>query len=69
MIMIKQTIGENAGQIWQLLNEKGEMQLTELLEISKIEESDLNRSLGWLAREDKIAFYDRNKKHMVLLKY
>jgi len=44
-------------------------QLTELLEISKIEESDLNRSLGWLAREDKIAFYDKNEKHMVLLNY
>jgi len=67
--MTKQTIGENAGQIWQLLKEKGEMQLTELLEISKIEESDLNRSLGWLAREDKIAFYDKNEKHMVLLNY
>lgn len=26
MIMIKQTIGENASQIWQLLKEKGEMQ-------------------------------------------
>jgi len=67
--MTKQTIGENAGQIWQLLKEKGEMQLAELLEISKIEESDLNRSLGWLAREDKIAFYDKNEKHMVLLNY
>ena len=67
--MIKRTIGENAGQIWQLLKEKGEMQLVELLEISKIEESDLNRSLGWLAREDKIAFYEKNKKHMVLLNY
>lgn len=67
--MTKQTIGENAGQIWQLLKEKGEMQLNELLEISKIQESDLNRSLGWLAREDKIAFYEKNKKHMVLLNY
>jgi len=67
--MTKQTIGENAGQIWQLLKEKGEMQLAELLEISKIEESDLNRSLGWLAREDKIAFYEKNEKHMVLLNY
>ena len=55
--MNNQSIGENAGYIYQLLKEKGEMQLTELLEISKIEESDLNRSLGWLAREDKIAFY------------
>lgn len=67
--MTKQTIGENAGQIWQLLKEKGEMQVAELLNISKIEESDFNRALGWLAREDKIAFYQKNKKYMVLLNY
>ena len=67
--MNNQSIGENAGYIYQLLKEKGEMQLTELLEISKIEESDLNRSLGWLAREDKIAFYEKKEKHMVLLNY
>jgi len=67
--MNNQSIGANAGQIWQLLKEKGEMQLAELLEISEIEESDFNKSLGWLAREDKISFYDKNKKHMVLLNY
>ena len=67
--MNNQSIGANAGQIWQLLKEKGEMQLAELLEISEIEESDFNKSLGWLAREDKIAFYEKNKKHMVLLNY
>ena len=67
--MLKQTIGENAGQIWQLLNQNGAMQLTELLQVSKIEETDLNLSLGWLAREGKIAFYEEEDKQMVLLIY
>lgn len=67
--MIKQTFGENAGKIWQLLNEKGEMQLAELLKISKIEDAEFNRSLGWLAREYKIFFYEKDKKEMVSLAY
>jgi len=65
--MIKQVIGENAGQIWQLLNEKGEMQLTELLKISKIEETEFNRSLGWLAREGKIGFYHEDENEIAFL--
>lgn len=65
--MLKQTIGENAGHIWQLLNENGEMQLTELLKISELEESEFNRSLGWLAREGKIGFYSDDESEIVFL--
>jgi len=65
--MLKQTIGENAGHIWRLLNEKDEMQLTELLKISEIEESEFNRSLGWLAREDKVGFYSDDENEFVFL--
>ena len=65
--MIKEIIGENAGQIWQLLNKNGEMPLTELLHASKIEETAFNMSIGWLAREGKIAFYDEDGTQMVLL--
>ncbi len=67
--MIKQVIGENAGKIWQQLDEKGEMKLTELLKISEIEESDFYMSLGWLAREGKIAFYNEAENQMILLIY
>lgn len=65
--MLKQTIGENAGHIWQLLNEEGEMQLKELLKISAIEEKEFNRSLGWLAREDKVGFYSDDENEFVFL--
>ena len=65
--MLKQTIGENAGHIWQLLNEKDEMQLTELLKISEIEETEFNQSLGWLAREDKVGFYSDDENEFVFL--
>ena len=65
--MLKQTIGENAGHIWQLLNEKREIQLSKLLEISEIEESEFNRSLGWLAREGKIGFFSDDENEIVFL--
>jgi hypothetical protein len=65
--MIKHKIGENAGQIWQQLNEKGEMQVKELLKISAIEETEFNRSLGWLAREDKVGFYSDDENEIVFL--
>ena len=65
--MLKQTIGENAGHIWQLLNEKGEIQLSKLLEISEIEENEFNRSLGWLAREGKIGFFSDDENEIVFL--
>jgi hypothetical protein len=65
--MIKQTIGENAGLIWRHLNENGEMQLVELQQISGIDEADFNRSLGWLARENKVGFYEEDGKEIVAL--
>jgi hypothetical protein len=65
--MLKQTIGENAGHIWQLLNEEGEMSLGKLLEISKVKEDEFNRSLGWLAREGKVGFYSDDEKEIVFL--
>jgi len=65
--MFKQTIGENAGHIWRILNEKDKMQLTELLKISELEESEFNRSLGWLAREDKVGFYSDDENEFVFL--
>lgn len=65
--MLKQTIGENAGHIWRLLNGKDEMQLTELLKISELEESEFNRSLGWLAREDKVGFYSDDENEFIFL--
>jgi len=67
--MLKQTIGENAGHIWRLLNEKEEMQLTELLKFSGLEESEFNRSLGWLARENKVGFYCDDENEIVFLIY
>lgn len=67
--MIKQIIGENAGLIWLLINENGEMPLDNLLNISNLNEADFYMSLGWLARENKIAFFEEKGKQKVYLVY
>ena len=56
-IMIKKEIGTNAGRIWEFLNIKGEMPITEIKKKLKLKEFDLHIALGWLAREDKIFFH------------
>lgn len=63
-------IGENAGLIWKLLNEKGALTLTaikkELKENASGEEVCL--AMGWLFREDKVEAIVKDKKTLIALK-
>ena len=53
--MITTKIGENAGLIWNAL-QGGALTLKALKKATKLKNDDLNLSLGWLAREGKVAF-------------
>lgn len=53
--MIINKIGENAGVIWNAL-QGGALTTKALKKATKLKEAELNMSLGWLAREGKIAF-------------
>jgi hypothetical protein len=46
--------GQNAGKVWELLNEKGPLSETKLINFSFLKEWQLHTALGWLARENKI---------------
>jgi hypothetical protein len=65
--MWKPIIGENAGIIWRILSEKGEVYLTELKKTTKLNDRDLFLALGWLAREGKVGFDQKNKRTSVIL--
>ncbi len=54
-IMLIEKIGENAGAIWNAL-QGGALTTKALKKATKLKEADLNLALGWLARENKIAF-------------
>ena len=53
--MLTTKIGENAGLIWQAL-QGGALTTKALAKATKLKVADMNMALGWLARENKIAF-------------
>ena len=53
-MMEKTKIGLNAGKVWRILNEKGEMSMFEMCRELGLTFEDLALAIGWLAREDKI---------------
>lgn len=57
---MKKGIGINAGILWRLLNDKGMLSLRELGENTNLNSFDLGMALGWLSRENKINFSEKN---------
>ena len=53
--MITSKIGENAGLVWNAL-QNGALAQKALKKATKLKDADLALALGWLAREGKIAF-------------
>lgn len=58
--MIKDSIGTDAGIIWQLLFATGTLSIGELEKHTGIDPLDLRLALGWLARENKVSFSQEN---------
>lgn len=65
--MEKGKIGTDAGIIWQLLNEKGNVRIVDLKKATKKDIKDIYLALGWLARENKIQFIEMEKELAVCL--
>ncbi len=63
MRMNKQTIGMNAGILWNLLSQQERWEYNELKARSGLHDRDLNAAIGWLAREDKIQFETDETNH------
>ena len=61
-MMEKTKIGLNAGKVWRILNEKGELSMFDLCRELSLTFEDVALAIGWLAREDKIDF-DIDEQH------
>jgi len=66
--MLKHDIGINAGIIWNLLHENGALTVRKIGEITGFKEELINLSLGWLAREDQIEFFEKDNLVYIGLK-
>ena len=59
-------IGLIAGKVWRILNEKGELSMFELCRELGLTFEEVAVAIGWLARENKISF--REKDNMLFVK-
>ncbi|MYM12469.1 winged helix-turn-helix domain-containing protein [Muribaculum intestinale] len=61
------TIGYNAGLVWNALNEVEAIGLVQLRKVTKLKDKELMLALGWLAREDKLVISeDENGKNIIV---
>ncbi len=65
--MEKTRIGLNAGKVWRILNEKGELSMFDLCRELSLTFEDVALAIGWLAREDKI--FLRKKRRNAFCQY
>lgn len=66
--MITRDIKINANTIWNLLSEKESVTIREISELTNFKESLILLALGWLSKENKITFSDRDGVLEVSLK-
>jgi hypothetical protein len=59
------TIGETAGEIWELLKAEGKLTLSAIARKTKRPQSMVYMGIGWLAREDKLVF-TKTKQGVIL---
>ena len=54
---MKEKIGNDAGRLWKVLDEKGAKKIVkELKKATKLVDKEIYAAIGWLAREEKLVF-------------
>ena len=61
-------IGETAGSIWRTLEEEGPLRLSTLKKQIKVADALFYMAVGWLARENKLAFEAEGRGFTVRVK-
>ena len=55
-------IGENAGIVWNALNDLGKLDVKQLKKATKLRtDKELFAAIGWLAKEEKLLFEENEK--------
>jgi predicted DNA-binding transcriptional regulator AlpA len=67
-IAMHERVGLTAGSIWHYLAENGETSVAKLVDELPEEEKIIQRSIGWLAQEDKITLSVINQIETIALK-
>ena len=63
-----ETIGENAGKVWNFLNENGVQSLKTIVDGTDLKKDDVLLVLGWLFREEKLGSEKKGRTVVFFLK-
>ena len=61
------TIGAAAGKIWKFLNKNGPTSISKVATETGITKNDIQRAIGWLAREEKITIEQKGRTETISL--
>lgn len=67
-MILEDTIGEVAGEVWDFLEENGETSVSGVTKGVDSPGTKVYMAMGWLAREDKLEFLDQKRGNSVRLK-
>ena len=59
-------IGIDAGRVWNVLNEEGSKTLKEVKKSLKMTDKEIYAAIGWLAREGKLVFIEKEELYLSL---
>ena len=60
-------IGEAAGKVWHCLHTNGQCSFNALVKGTKLKEREVDRAIGWLAREGKVHIVRDKKAELIAL--
>lgn len=61
-------VGETAGKVWHVLDEKGTLTLAKLVKELDAPRDVVMQAIGWLAREEKLEIEDEGRARTVTLR-
>lgn len=63
-----ETIGDAAGTVWHYLNDHGPSTVNKMEKETGIAKNDIQRAIGWLAKEDKLIIEAKGRVETISLK-
>ncbi|MEK6269796.1 MAG: winged helix-turn-helix domain-containing protein [Planctomycetales bacterium] len=60
-------VGHTAGEIWQLLDDKESLSITEIVKMIDAPRDQIMQSIGWLARENKLTVRAEGRRKIATL--
>ncbi|MCF6251510.1 MAG: winged helix-turn-helix domain-containing protein [Methylococcaceae bacterium] len=62
------TIGNAAGEIWKYLDKNGATSVSKITKETGLSRNDVQRAIGWLAKEDNLNFEMEGRTELLSLK-